>query len=75
MRRRAERAAQDALPQIRKVLYTTHAIESLNFSLRKRLKTRGAFPNDEAMLKVLYLGLQRIEKKWTLPIQDWKGRD
>lgn len=62
----------DYPPEIRKVLYTTHAIESLNFSLRKLLKTRGAFPNDEAILKVLYLGLQRIEKKWTLPIQDWK---
>lgn len=55
-----------------KVLYTTNAIESLNFSLRKLLKTRGAFPNDEAILKVLYLGLQPIEKKWTMPIQDWK---
>lgn len=62
----------DYPPEIRKVLYTTNAIESLNFSLRKLLKTRGAFPNDEAILKVLYLGLQRIEKKWTMPIQDWK---
>ena len=62
----------DDPPEIRKVLYTTNAIESLNFSLRKLLKTRGAFPNDEAILKVLYLGLQRIEKKWTMPIQDWK---
>jgi putative transposase len=62
----------DYPPEIRKVLYTTNAVESLNFSLRKLLKTRGAFPNDEAILKVLYLGLQRIEKKWTMPIQDWK---
>ncbi len=56
----------DYPPAIRKVLYTTNA----NFSLRKL--PRGAFPNDEAILKVLYLGLQRIEKKWTMPIQDWK---
>jgi transposase-like protein len=62
----------DYPPEIRKVLYTTNAIESLNYSLRKLLKTRGAFPNDEAILKVMYLGLQRIEKKWTMPIQDWK---
>ena len=62
----------DYPPEIRKVLYTTNAIESLNYSLRKLLKTRGAFPNDEAILKVLYLGLQRIAKKWTMPIPDWK---
>lgn len=71
------------------MLYTSNAIESFNFSLRKRLETRGAFPiangvsgstepavpNDEAILKVLYLGLQRIGKKWTTPVQDWKCRD
>jgi transposase-like protein len=62
----------DYPPEIRKVLYTTNAIESLNYSLRKLLKTRGAFPNDQAIVKVIYLGLQRIEKKWTMPIQDWK---
>ena len=62
----------DYPPEIRKVLYTTNAIESLNYSLRKLLKTRGAFPNDEAILKVLYLGLQRLQKKWTMPIQNWK---
>jgi putative transposase len=76
----------DDPPKIRKVLNTTNAIESLNFSLRKLLKTRGAspiangvfgnteaaLPNDEAILKVLYLGLQRIDNKWTMPIQDWK---
>ena len=62
----------DYPPEIRRVIYTTNAIESLNYSLRKLLKTRGAFPNDEAILKVLYLGLQRIAKKWTMPIHDWK---
>ncbi len=58
--------------EIRKAIYTTNAIESLNFSLRKVLKKRGAFPTDEAILKVLYLGMQRIAKKWTMPIPEWK---
>jgi transposase-like protein len=62
----------DYPPEIRKVIYTTNAIESLNFSLRKILKKRGAFPTDEAIRKVLYLGLQRIAKHWTVPIPEWK---
>ena len=62
----------DYPPEIRKVIYTTNAIESLNFSLRKILKKRGAFPTDEAIRKVLYLGMQRIAKKWTVPIPEWK---
>ena len=62
----------DYPPAIRKVLYTTNAIESLNYSLRKTLKKRGAFPTDEAILKVLYLGLQRIAKNWTALIPEWK---
>jgi len=61
----------DYPPAIRKVIYTTNAIESLNFSFRKVLKSRGACPTDEAILKVLYLGMQRIAKKWTMPIPDW----
>ena len=63
----------DYPPAIRKVVYTTNAIESLNSSLRKVLKKRGAFPNDESILKVLYLALQRISKKWTMPISNWKS--
>lgn len=58
-------------PQIRRVIYTTNAIESLNRSLRRVLKTRGAFPNDEAIRKVLYLALNNISKKWTMPIANW----
>ncbi len=58
--------------EIRKVIYTPNAIESLNDSLRKVLKKRGAFPTDETILKVLYLGMQRIAKKWTMPIPEWK---
>jgi len=57
---------------IRKVIYTTNAIESLHHSLRKIIKTRGSFPNDESALKLLYLGLKNISKRWTMPIRVWK---
>ena len=63
----------DYPPESRRVIYTTNAIESLNFTLRKRLKTRGAFPNDEAIMKVVYLALQQIAKRWTRPIRVWKA--
>ncbi len=58
---------------IRKVIYTTNAIESLNRSLRKVIKTKGAFPNDAAILKIFYLALANIAKKWTMPIHTWKA--
>jgi transposase-like protein len=58
---------------IRKVIYTTNAIESLNRSLRKVIKTKGAFPNDMSILKIFYLALTQIAKKWTMPIHDWKA--
>lgn len=57
--------------EIRKVIYTTNAIESLNMSIRKVIKNKRVFPSDEAALKQLYLGLQNISKKWTMPIRDW----
>jgi transposase-like protein len=56
---------------IRKAIYTTNAIESLNASLRKVTQKRSAFPTDEAIYKVLYLALTKAEKKWTMPIRDW----
>ena len=59
-------------PEIRKVIYTTNAIESVNYSLRRLTKTRGSFPNDEAAIKLLYLGLRNISQRWTMPIQNWK---
>ena len=59
-------------PEIRKVIYTTNAIESLNSSMRKILKTRRAFPTDEAATKLMYLALQNIAKRWTRPVKDWK---
>jgi len=58
---------------IRKVIYTTNAIESINMSLRKVTKNRGSFPSDEAVLKLFYLALNNIAKKWTMPIRDWKA--
>jgi putative transposase len=59
-------------PEIRKIIYTTNAIESLNMSLRKVTKARGSFPNDEAVSKLLYLALRNIAKKWTMPVHAWK---
>lgn len=60
-------------PDIRKVIYTTNAIESINMSLRKVTKNRGSFPSDAAVLKLFYLALNNIAKKWTMPIRDWKA--
>jgi putative transposase len=58
-------------PEIRKIVYTTNAIESLNMSLRKAIKTRGAFPSEEAALKVMYLALRNLARKWNA-VQGWK---
>jgi len=58
---------------IRKVIYTTNAIESVNMSLRKVTKNRGSFPNDDALIKLFYLAIRNISKKWTMPIQNWKA--
>ena len=63
----------DYSPEIRKVIYTTNAIESLNYSLRRMLKNRGSFPNDDSILKILYLAINRVSKKWTMPIRNWKA--
>ena len=57
--------------EIRKVIYTTNVIESLNASLRKVVKNKRVFPSDDAALKQLYLALRNISKKWTMPIRDW----
>lgn len=56
---------------IRKVIYTTNAIESLNMTLRKVIKNRSSFPNDNAVKKLMFLALNNISKKWTMPIRDW----
>ena len=62
----------DYPPEIRKIIYTTNAIESVNMSLRKVSKNRNSFPNDEAVTKLFYLALINISKKWTMPLRDWK---
>jgi putative transposase len=59
-------------PEIRKVMYTTNAIESVNMCLRKVTKNHRIFPSDEAALKVIYLAINNLSKKWTMPIRDWK---
>ena len=62
----------DYPPAIRKVVYTTNAIESLNYSLRRVIRDKGSFPNDEAVLKLLWLALNEASKKWTRPVKNWK---
>jgi len=63
----------DYPPEIRKVIYTTNAIESINMSLRKVIKARSSFPIDDAVTKLFYLALNDISKKWSMPIRDWKA--
>lgn len=58
--------------EIRRVIYTTNPIESVNRSLRKVTKNRGSFPNEDSVIKLFYLALGNISKKWTQPIRDWK---
>lgn len=59
-------------PDIRRVIYTTNAVESLNSVIRKSVKTRKLFPSDESALKVIFLAIQAASKKWTMSIQNWK---
>ena len=56
---------------IRKAIYTTNAIESLNSSLRRVMRKHGAFPTDDSVRKVLYLVIRQRSKKWTMPINNW----
>ena len=56
---------------IRRVIYTTNAIEAVHRQFRKLTKTRGAFPNENSLLKLLYMGIQNASSKWTMPIHNW----
>jgi putative transposase len=56
---------------VRRILYTTNAIEALNSKLRRAVRARGHFPTDEAAMKLLYLVLNRAEKEWTMPAREW----
>ena len=57
---------------IRKVIYTTNIVESLNSTLRKSVRNRGHFPTEDSLMKVLYLAIRNVSKKWTMSIRDWK---
>lgn len=57
---------------IRRVIYTTNAIESLNSVIRKAINNRRIFPSDRSALKVVYLAIEQAAKKWTMPVKDWK---
>ena len=59
--------------EIRRAVYTTNTIESLNMTLRKLTKNRSLFPNDEAVFKLMDLGLRNLSKRWTMPIRDWSA--
>ncbi|WP_417361114.1 IS256 family transposase [Galbibacter sp.] len=58
-------------PAIRTLIYTTNAVEGYNRQVRKVTKTKGAFPNDMALLKLVYLATMNIQKKWTTPLHNW----
>ena len=57
--------------EIRRAIYTTNAIESLNSVIRKAIKNRRIFPSDQSAMKTVYLATQQASKKWTLPIRNW----
>ncbi|MGI8598081.1 MAG: transposase, partial [Chitinophagaceae bacterium] len=56
---------------IRRMIYTTNTIEGYHRQIRKVTKTKGAFTSDMALLKLMYLATRNIEKKWTMPLQNW----
>lgn len=58
--------------EIRKVIYTTNIVESLNNTLRKSVRNRGHFSTEDSIMKVLYLAIRGVSKKWNMPIRDWK---
>lgn len=57
--------------EIRKIIYTTNAVEAVHRQLRKVTKNRASFPNDDALTKILFLAIRDISKKWTMPVQNW----
>ena len=63
----------DYPPEIRKVIYTTNAIESLNSVIRKATKRRKLFPTDQSAMKVVFLAIQAASKKWTMPVRNWRA--
>lgn len=59
--------------EIRRIIYTTNAIESLNSVIRKNIKNRKIFPNDGSIFKIIYLAIENASKKWTMPLRDWRS--
>jgi transposase-like protein len=59
--------------EIRRAIYTTKAIESLNSVIRKAVTKRKLFPTDDSAMKVMYLAIREASKKWTMPIRNWKA--
>ncbi len=59
--------------EVRRAIYTTNTIESLNMTLRTIIKTRALFPSDEAVFTLFYVALRNISKKWTMPIREWSS--
>jgi len=57
--------------EIRRIIYTTNIIESVHRQFQKLTKTKGAFPNENSLLKLLYMGIQNASKKWTMPVRNW----
>ncbi len=57
--------------EIRKMIYTTNAIESLNSVIRKWVKNRRIFPNDTSAIKIVYLAIKQTSIRWTTPVRDW----
>ncbi len=57
--------------EIRKIIYTTNIIESVHRQFRKLTKTKGAFPNENSLMKLLYMGILNASKKWTMPVWNW----
>ncbi|MFK7975681.1 MAG: transposase, partial [Halioglobus sp.] len=60
-------------PDIRKAIYTTNAIESLNSVIRKAIKKRKLFPTDDSAKKVIYLAVTEASKRWSMPIRNWRS--
>ncbi len=57
--------------EIRRIIYTTNAIESLNSVIRKATKNRKIFPNDNSVFKIIYLAIEQASRKWSMPLRNW----
>ena len=58
-------------PEVRKIIYTTNAVESYHRMVRKFTKSKAIFPTDDSIRKIIYMSVKEISKKWTMPVRDW----